>query len=85
MLGVSAVRESIRKGVVAKSQFGESIHESHFQRYYVYIPFLALLADHFVLLEVRAAIGGRQPNALSGGAAIRRDTREFLTTALVTE
>ena len=31
---------------------------------------------------MRAAIGGRLRIALSGGAAISRDTQEFLTTAL---
>ncbi|KAG6852028.1 hypothetical protein C0995_007808, partial [Termitomyces sp. Mi166 len=37
-----------------------------------------------VLSSVRAATGGRLRIALSGGAALSRETQEFLSTALVT-
>jgi len=47
-------------------------------------PVLSQLADAIVLSGVRAATGGRLRIALSGGAAISRETQEFLTTALVT-
>ena len=48
------------------------------------VPVLAQLADSVVLSGVRAATGGRLRLALSGGAAMSRETQEFLTTALVT-
>ena len=40
--------------------------------------------DSAILSSVRAATGGRLHIALSGGAAISRETQEFLSTALVT-
>ena len=51
----------------------------------MYIPVLAQLGDIFVWSKVRAATRGQLRIAMSGGAAISRDTQEFLTTTLVTE
>lgn len=72
MVGVPAVWESIRKGIVAKNQFGESNHESHFQQCYVSTPRLlySLQINPFwpkweLLPEIDCAL-----IALSGGAAI---------------
>ena len=87
MVGVPAVWESIRKGVIAKVNSGSSIKKAIFN-WAMYLkrknfPVLAQLADTLVLSTVRAATGGRLRIALSGGAAISRDTQKFLTTALV--
>jgi long-chain acyl-CoA synthetase len=88
MVGVPAVWETIRKGIIAKINSGSPITKAVFNgAMYAKrnnIPILAHLADTFVLSSVRAATGGRMRIALSGGAAISRDTQEFLTTALVT-
>ena len=61
MIGVPAVWESIREGIIAKINSGieESSHESHFERcYYVllHIPVLAQLADALILSKARAAL-----------------------------
>jgi len=45
---------------------------------------LSQIADSAVLSNVKAATGGRLRLALSGGAALSRETQEFLTVALVT-
>ncbi|KAF4611844.1 hypothetical protein D9613_003770 [Agrocybe pediades] len=87
MVGVPAVWETIRKGILAKVHAGGSIKKSLFNAAIAAkkknIPILAGLADSVVLAGVRAATGGRLRIALSGGAAISRETQEFLTTALV--
>jgi len=44
---------------------------------------LAKLADSVILSGVRAATGGRLRIALSGGAALSKETQEFLSVALV--
>ena len=86
MVGVPAVWETIRKGIVAKVNSGSAIKQAIFNgAMYAKknnIPILAQLADSFVLSSVRAATGGRLRIAFSGGAAISHDTQEFLSTAL---
>ncbi|KAF5334972.1 hypothetical protein D9611_009928 [Ephemerocybe angulata] len=88
MVGVPAVWETIRKGILAKVAAGGSLKKSVFNGAMAAkkknLPVLAQLADSVVLSGVRAATGGRLRIALSGGAAISRETQEFLTTALVT-
>ncbi|KDR78211.1 hypothetical protein GALMADRAFT_1307016 [Galerina marginata CBS 339.88] len=87
MVGVPAVWETIRKGILAKVHSGGTIKKSLFNGAIAAkkknLPVLAQLADTVVLAGVRAATGGRLRIALSGGAAISRETQEFLTTALV--
>ncbi|RXW22284.1 hypothetical protein EST38_g3586 [Candolleomyces aberdarensis] len=88
MIGVPAVWETIRKGILAKVHAGGAIKKSVFNGAMAAkkksLPVLAGLADSVVLSGVRAATGGRLRLALSGGAAISKETQEFLTTALVT-
>lgn len=88
MVGVPAVWETIRKGIIAKVNSGGIISQTLFNFAMNVkknnIPILAQLADTLILSSVRAATGGRLRIALSGGAAISRDTQEFLTAALVT-
>ncbi|TFK19544.1 long-chain-fatty-acid-CoA-ligase [Coprinopsis marcescibilis] len=87
MIGVPAVWETIRKGILAKVHAGGAIKKAVFNGAVAAkrrnLPVLAALADSVVLSGVRAATGGRLRLALSGGAAISRETQEFLTTALV--
>lgn len=88
MVGVPAVWETIRKGILAKVNAGGTIKKGLFNGAMTAkkrnTPVLSQLADSVVLSGVRAATGGRLRIALSGGAAISRETQEFLTTALVT-
>jgi len=48
------------------------------------VPVLSQIADSAVLSNVKAATGGKLRLALSGGAALSRETQEFLSVALVT-
>lgn len=87
MVGVPAVWETIRKGILNNVHSAGSIKKTLFNGAIAAkrrnLPVLAKLADTVVLAGVRAATGGRLRIALSGGAAISRETQEFLTTALV--
>nr|GAT48813.1 long-chain-fatty-acid-CoA ligase [Mycena chlorophos] len=87
MVGVPAVWETIRKGIVGKVQAGGSIRSSVFRGAVEAkkrnIPGLSQIADSAILSSVRAATGGRLRIAMSGGAAISKETQEFLSVALV--
>ena len=88
MVGVPAVWETIRKGILAKVHAGGSITKAVFNGAYTAkkknIPVLAQLADSVVFSGVKAATGGRLRITMSGGAALSRETQEFLSNALVT-
>jgi long-chain acyl-CoA synthetase len=88
MIGVPAVWETIRKGIVAKINAGGALKKHVFNGAFAAkkagIPVLSQLAESLVLSNVKAATGGRLQLALSGGAALGRETQEFLHVALVT-
>ena len=88
MVGVPAVWETIRKGILAKVHAGGTIKKNVFNGAYTVkknnVPVLSQLADAVVFSGVKAATGGRLRIAMSGGAALSRETQEFLSTALVT-
>lgn len=88
MIGVPAVWEQIRKGIVGKVNSGGTVKKTVFNGAYAAkkagVPGLSQLADSAVLSNVKAATGGRLRLALSGGAALSRETQEFLSVALVT-
>jgi long-chain acyl-CoA synthetase len=88
MVGVPAVWETIRKGILGKVNSSGTIKKSMFNGAMAVkknnTPILSQLADSVVLSGVRAATGGRLRIALSGGAAISHETQEFLNLALVT-
>ncbi|KAF7343931.1 Long-chain-fatty-acid-CoA ligase [Mycena venus] len=87
MVGVPAVWETIRKGIVGKVAGGGRVRESVFrgavEAKKKNTPVLGKLADSVILSSVRAATGGRLRIAMSGGASISRETQEFLSVALV--
>ncbi|KAJ3569539.1 hypothetical protein NP233_g4985 [Leucocoprinus birnbaumii] len=87
LVGVPAVWETIRKGIIQKVNASGAIRKAIFNGAMIAkkrnIPILATVAD-YILGSVRAATGGRLRLALSGGAALSRATQEFLDTALVT-
>ncbi|KDQ56037.1 hypothetical protein JAAARDRAFT_36828 [Jaapia argillacea MUCL 33604] len=88
MVGVPAVWEQIRKGIIQKVNSGSSFKKSVFNGAMsvkkANVPGLTQLVDTAVLGQVKAATGGRLRFALSGGAALSRETQEFLNLALVT-
>lgn len=88
MVGVPAVWEMIRKGIVAKlnagGKFKQSIFNGAISVKKAGVPLLTQVVDSVVLSQVRAATGGRLRLAMSGGASLSRETQEFLNLALVT-
>ncbi|KAF8602178.1 long-chain-fatty-acid-CoA-ligase [Ceratobasidium sp. AG-I] len=88
MVGVPAVWESIRKGIMGKVNQSGSIRKSVFMSGMSIkkagVPGLSQAVDAVVLSQVKAQTGGRLRLALSGGAALSRETQEFLSLALVT-
>ena len=90
MVDVSAVWETIHKRCL-KSIRGVQTWKKLFPPVPLYvkkndIPFLAQLGNYFVLSAVRAATGGWLRIVSNGGAAISRDTQDFLSpTAMVTD
>ncbi|VDB92208.1 unnamed protein product [Peniophora sp. CBMAI 1063] len=88
MVAVPAVWELIRKGIVAQINGGSAITKSVFSGAMTIkknqVPLLKGVVDSAVFSKVRAATGGRLRLALSGGAALSKETQEFLSLALVT-
>lgn len=90
MVGVPAVWELIRKGILTKVKAGGAIKSAVFNAAVSAKKFggkgsvLASVTDAIVFSAVKQGTGGRLKLALSGGAPISRGTQEFLSTALVT-
>lgn len=85
MVGVPAVWEQIRKGIITKVRDGGK--ERLFNIAMTMkrsSSILGAVADAVVFKKVKEATGGRLKFALSGGAAISKETQSFLQTALVT-
>jgi len=88
MVGVPAVWEMIRKGIIGQVNKGSAFKKSVFNGAMTIkkanVPGLTQLVDSAVLSQIKAATGGRLRIALSGGAALSKETQEFLSLALVT-
>ncbi|KAH8988981.1 long-chain-fatty-acid-CoA-ligase [Lactarius hatsudake] len=88
MVGVPAVWELIRKGIVAQVNKSGTVRKSMFNGAMAVkkanVPGLKSVVDSVVFSKIKEGTGGRLRVALSGGAALSRETQEFLTTALVT-
>lgn len=88
MVGVPAVWELIRKGIVGKVNSSGGLKKTVFNGAIdlkrMGIPGVTQLIDSAIFSQVRQQTGGRLRLALSGGAALSKETQEFLTLALVT-
>lgn len=91
MIGVPAVWETIRKGILAKVGQQGALKKNIFggamalkKTFGSKIPLVSSLTDAVVFKAIKQQTGGRLRLTLSGGAALSKDTQEFLTTALVT-
>lgn len=90
MVGVPAVWELIRKGVLAKVEAGPGFKKSIFnwalqakqgaEQYG--IPGIGGLTDAVVFNQVRAQTGGRLTFLFNGGGAVSKSTQLFLNTTL---
>jgi len=87
MVGVPAVWETIRKGIISRVNAGGAVRKSVFNGAMTVkknsVPVLSTIADNVVFKSVKAATGGRLRITLCGGAAISHETQKFLDTALV--
>ncbi|GAA5869237.1 hypothetical protein JCM16303_000403 [Sporobolomyces ruberrimus] len=90
MVGVPAIWETIRKGILAKVHAGGALKTKIFnlamsaKKMGGSGSFLGNLADSVVFKNVKSATGGKLKYALNGGAPISLATHEFLVNALVT-
>jgi long-chain acyl-CoA synthetase len=88
MVGVPAIWETIRKGIIVQVNKSGSIRKSLFNGAMTIkrasVPVLKNVVDSVVFAKIREGTGGRLRLALSGGAPLSRETQEFLATALVT-
>jgi long-chain acyl-CoA synthetase len=88
MVGVPAVWETIRKGILSKVHSSGALKKNVFNSAIAVkkanVPGLKQVMDAVVLKAVREQTGGRLRYAMSGGAALSKETQEFLTHALVT-
>jgi long-chain acyl-CoA synthetase len=88
MVGVPAVWETIRKGILGKVAQASSIRQSIFNIAFTMkknnVPGLKQVADSVVFSQIKDQTGGKLRLALSGGAALSKETQEFLNLALVT-
>ena len=92
LIGVPAVWELIRKGILTKvdssgglkkSVFNAALSAKQSAKNYK-LPFVANLTDAVVFNQVRQQTGGRLRYLFSGGGAVSRSTQEFITNSLTT-
>lgn len=87
MIGVPAVWEMIRKGIVGKVNAGGTLTKKVFGAALslkkMNVGPVSSMVDATILSAVKANTGGRLRMALCGGAAISRETQEFLNLSLV--
>ena len=88
MVGVPAIWETIKKGILAQINQGGVIKKAVFNGSLKIkknrIPLLSQIVDSVVMSQVRAATGGRLRLAVSGGAPISSETHEFLNLTVLT-
>jgi len=88
MVGVPAIWEVIRKGILAQVNSSGTFRKSMFNGAMsvkkANVPVVKNVVDSLVFSKVKQATGGRLRLAMSGGAALSRETQEFLSLALVT-
>ncbi|KAN0065927.1 long-chain fatty acid-CoA ligase [Thecaphora frezii] len=87
MVGVPAVWELIRKGIMAKvnvSSIKKTVFNGSMTIKKNKVPVLSGVVDSVIFKAVKEQTGGRLRLALSGGAPLSKETQEFLDVALVT-
>ncbi|KAF8523839.1 long-chain-fatty-acid-CoA-ligase [Gautieria morchelliformis] len=87
MIGVPAVWETIRKGIIGKINQSGALRKGVFNAALSIkradVPILKNVVDAVVFSQIKAQTGGRLRLALSGGSTLSRETQEFLSLALV--
>lgn len=89
MCGVPAVWELIRKGILSKVRAGGPVKEAIFnfacaaKKYMGAKSIVGRIMDAVVFKAVKEATGGQLHYGVNGGAALSKETQEFLSTCLV--
>jgi len=91
MVGVPAVWELIRKGILGKVESSGGLKKSVFNfavkakqaASHYSLPLVSGITDAVVFNQVRQQTGGRLKIMFNGGGAVSKSTQEFLSTALV--
>jgi long-chain acyl-CoA synthetase len=89
LIGVPAVWESVKKGIIAKVNSGSPILKALFwaaywmksNLLYYGLPGAAIL-DSIVFKKVKEATGGRLRLCMNGGGPIAKDTQRFISIAI---
>jgi len=88
MVGVPAIWETIKKGILAQVNQGGAIKKAVFNGSLKVkkhnVPILTQVVDSVVMSKVKVATGGRLRIALSGGAPLSSETHEFLNLTILT-
>jgi long-chain acyl-CoA synthetase len=88
MVGVPTIWELIRKGILAQVNSSGTFRKSMFNGAMsvkrANVPVVKSVVESLVFSKIKQATGGRLRLAMSGGAALSRETQEFLSLALVT-
>ena len=88
MVGVPAIWETIKKGVLAQVNHGGALKKAMFHGSLKIkrsgVPILSQVVDAVVMSKVKTATGGRLRLALSGGAPLSAETHEFLNLTILT-
>jgi long-chain acyl-CoA synthetase len=88
MIGVPAVWELIRKGIVSKISAGGKLTQTAFnvafaaKKLFGSKSIVGHVADAVVFNKIKQATGGRLKYAVNGGAPVSRETQEFITLAV---
>lgn len=88
MVGVPAIWETIKKGVLVQVNHGGALKKAVFNASLKIkktgFPVLSQIVDILVMSQVKAATGGRLRIALSGGAPLSSETHKFLNLTILT-
>ncbi|GMG55672.1 unnamed protein product [Ambrosiozyma monospora] len=90
MVGVGAVWESIRKGILAQINKLPSTSQKVFWTAYTakstlkkyHVPILPSVIESLVFKKIKAATGGRLRYMLNGGSPLSIETQKFITEAM---
>lgn len=90
MVGVAAVWEAVKKGIMSQIEKQPSTTQKIFWAAYnakltskkYYIPFIPNLIDTLIFKKIKAATGGQLRLMLNGGSPINAETQRFLTNTI---
>ncbi|KAI8624536.1 AMP-binding enzyme [Xylariaceae sp. FL1651] len=89
LVGVPAVWETVKKGIIAKVTAGGPVISNMFwgalslksRLMYMGLPGSSLL-DHVVFKKIKEATGGRLKLCMNGGGPVAKDTQQFISMAI---